>query len=320
MKISNAGNVKGTHRIKYHTEYFNSYKINNTLSLQGHSRAGMQTSFLLNPYNVLFDFGLYTNKNINIGFMTHQHIDHSQKIPAIYSKNRTQKKKLYLPSSSKKHVIKHQRSIIELDNPELEFITDEEFVEEISTEYCQLEPGNIILEEDLNNGTLNTHIPYQIEILKAYHNVDSIGYGFTENKKVLKKEIKDMLTNDNKANGILMKSLKKSGELYETIQIPTFAFYCDSQIYNLSNHEEWKKYPVIICECTGLNAPESDEEKYLSRYHTCITQLLPIMREHITKRWILIHVSMSLTVSEIIEIEKKLIEDGFNVSIVYDNR
>ena len=44
------------------------------------------------------------------------------------------------------------------------------------------------------------------------------------------------------------------------------------------------------------------------------------MKAFIDKRWILIHVSMSLSVDEIIVVENNLHNDGINVSIVCDKR
>jgi ribonuclease BN (tRNA processing enzyme) len=242
-------------------------------------------------------------------------------MPQIFTNDELREKKIFVPKSSLNSLLKYQRSSHELNYPKTISMTDEEFVNYVNIKYIPVEPKLIITEFELNQNSLNIHIPYQIEILKAYHNVDSVGYGFSENKTVLKKEIKDILTDNNVQNALLMKSLReKKIEINEIQQIPSFAFYCDSQILNLSKHDEWKKYPVIICECTGLNSTENDKNIYHERYHTCITQLLPIMKEFIDKRWILIHISMWLSVEQIIEIETKLKNDGFDISIVCDKR
>ena len=308
-------------KAKNYTEYFETYKINKTLSLQGHSRAGFQTSFLIKPYNFLLDFGMYTHKTINLGFLTHQHSDHCQRLPLVVTRDPTRNKKIYMPTSAINSVTKYYRATCELNYPEMESMSNEEFFQSINTQFIPVEPGLIITEDGLNNNCSNIHIPFQIEILKAYHNVDSVGYGFSENKSVLKKEITDQMSTDNKSNALLMKSLKTQKiNTHEIQQIPCFVFFCDSQFFNLSKHDEWKKYPVVICECTGLISTSQDEDIHSKRYHTCITQLLPIMKEFIDKKWILIHVSMSLSVDEIIAAEKNLQDEGLNISIVYDKR
>jgi hypothetical protein len=68
---------------KYYTENFESYSIDKTISLRGNSRAGYNTSFIIQPYGFVLDFGSFTHKLVNLGFITHHHSDHCQKFPQI---------------------------------------------------------------------------------------------------------------------------------------------------------------------------------------------------------------------------------------------
>lgn len=95
-------------------------------------------------------------------------------------------------------------------------------------------------------------------------------------------------------------------DMYDTVLNPEFAFFCDSTIQNLSEEVEWKKYPVIVCECTGLDISKLDSNREYDLNHTSLLKLKPIMVYNIVKKWILIHVSMGCSDEKIQEIELEL--------------
>jgi len=240
------------------------------------------------------------------------------------SYNRQIKKTVFLPGSALEVVLKYQRSYYELDHPETSRFNSEEFLKSVNLQYRVVTHGEIIREEELNRNNVNKHIPYDVEILKSYHDVESLGYGFTQNKKVMKTEYSEQLvvtniTNLKKAN--LMKEFKKQKyELYENHTVPEFVFFCDSDTRNLTNHNEWKKYPVIICECTGLYLNENDIKAGKYTNHTCLHDLKPIMLENLDKKWIIIHTSTMLKPKDILNVESVLLSEGINVKIVCDIR
>lgn len=81
--------------------------------------------------------------------------------------------------------------------------------------------------------------------------------------------------------------------MYEKILNPEFVFYCDSTIDNLASHNEWKKYPVVVCECTGLNiSPLDNGERNYDNNHTSLATLKPIMLDNKDKKWFIIHVGL----------------------------
>jgi hypothetical protein len=105
--------------------------------------------------------------------------------------------------------------------------------------------------------------------------------------------------------------------MYDTVFNPELAFFCDSTIQNLSDETEWKKYPVIVCECTGLDADKLNSGRDYDCNHTSINKLKPIMLDNIDKKWLLIHVSMGCSDERIRQIETELINEGINVKICY---
>ncbi len=292
--------------------------------LKGWSKAGFKTGFLLYPFKILFDCGIYTSQNPNIIFLTHQHTDHTQAIGHICSKHKSVITTVYLPKSSIKFITKYERAIAELSNPDDEKLTDEQILVQQNIKLLQANPNDIV-DLMVNNQEL------QIEVLKAYHNVDSNGYGFSSWKKQIKPEYKNLITNLSDEEKINMnkeeilkikqnritqiKELKnKQIEMYNKIIKYEFAFFCDSSIHNFTVETEWKKYPVIICECTGLDVTELNSiHDY--EHHTSLFLLKPIMLENKHKKWFLIHVSLYCSDEQITQIETELISEGLDVKI-----
>lgn len=90
-------------------------------------------------------------------------------------------------------------------------------------------------------------------------------------------------------------------------------------IRNLTDHSEWKKYPVIICECTGYpeikHHPDYDRP-LKKRTHTHLPELIPIMKEHTDKQWVLIHASTSISNKDLLQYQTSLREEGINITIL----
>ncbi len=96
--------------------------------LKGWSRAGLRTGFILYPFKILIDCGIYTSTKPDIIFLTHQHTDHTQAIAHICSRHKPTISTIYLPEPSIKFITKYERAISELSNPESEKKTDEEIL------------------------------------------------------------------------------------------------------------------------------------------------------------------------------------------------
>lgn len=277
--------------------------------LKGWSRAGLKTGFMLYPFKILFDCGIFTPSKPDIIFLTHQHVDHMQCIAHICTSHKPNFTTIYLPETSIKYITKYERIITELSNTESESLTDEEI----------LKHQKINLIGKNSSDIFNINHELQVEVLKGYHDVQSNGYGFSSWKKIIKPEFEYLTKNS--SNSIeeqerinKLKELKiQNINIYEKILNPEFAFYCDSKINNLSDHNEWKKYPVIICECTGL----TNNGDYIDFNHTSLMKLKPIMLENIDKKWLLIHISLSCSDEIIKNIEKELRNEGINVTICF---
>lgn len=274
-------------------------------TLKGWSRAGCQTGFILYPFNILLDAGLVSSKKFDHIFITHQHTDHVHNLTLVCSRHKKGVNTVYVPKESETIIKKMFRMTAELTSNDALIMSDEEILEHENVVIQGVNPCDTIEIKDKQ---------LLVEVLKAYHSVQSNGYGFNIWKKVVKDEY-DALLKSKDINKI--KQLKSEGvEMYDWKWMPVFAFYCDSTIENLTLHEEWKKYQCIVVECTGLIEYGNRD---FDNNHTSLTLLKPIMLEHLNKKWILIHVSMKASQEEIKEVEDNLKAEGLNVHICKGN-
>jgi len=103
--------------------------------------------------------------------------------------------------------------------------------------------------------------------------------------------------------------------MYEKILNPEFAFYYDSTIENLVKHDEWKKYPIIICECTCLDITKLSGDIDYDENYTSINTLKPIMLSNKNIKWFIIHVSLGCFEDKIKQVEDELTQEGIDVKI-----
>lgn len=281
--------------------------------LKGWSRAGCQTGFILYPHKILLDAGLTSSQKFDHVFITHQHVDHVHNLPLVCSRHKPGTNNVYVPNSSKNIINQYFRLITELSSNDDLGKTDEEILQKQNVKLIGTNPGDIITLE--KEGLV-------VEVLQAHHDVQSNGYGFNTIKKVIKPAYTEIIESKNVPK---IKELKAQGiDMYDKVNKPEFVYFCDSTIENLSLHEEWKKYPCIVVECTGLfvneeshsaQSTQSSTQRDVDNNHTTLLSLKPIMLEHKDKRWILIHISMKMSQDEIKQIENKLKEEGLNIYI-----
>jgi ribonuclease BN (tRNA processing enzyme) len=149
--------------------------------LKGWSRAGLKTGFLFYPFKILFDCGIYTSAKPDIIFLTHQHTDHTQAITHICSRHKPVVSTIYVPESSIKFITKYERAISELSNPDAENLSDEQILSHQNIKLISANPSDIF---NLNVSGQEL----QVEVLKAFHDVQSNGYGISSWKKQIKPE------------------------------------------------------------------------------------------------------------------------------------
>lgn len=291
--------------------------------LHGWSRAGCQTGFALlgAGVHIAFDCGLASSQNYDHIFLTHQHLDHTQNIPSMCNRHKPGKNNIYAPEESIKYLTKFVRAVAELSDPRNDAQSDEEIFEQQRIHLHGVQPGTVIklLEEGL-----------EIEVLQAYHDCACVGFGVQSYHKVVLPEYRhltEMPTEDDRSSLTPsqlkemrlhhiqeIKDLRSQGiDMYRMECRPEFVFFCDSNIRNLTEHSEWLKYPALVVECTGLAGNKQTRD--FDRNHTSLTSLRPLMLRHRDKKWVLIHISATLSMEEIESIERDLLDEGLDVFI-----
>jgi ribonuclease Z len=285
-------------------------------TLQGHSKAGERTGFWIEQLKIVLDAGLSTYKSPKAIFLTHSHTDHSIEISCIYEgrEKAILKGKGKKVDSEKGRPVIMQYYCIPLIRKLLDSRTD------LSTgiaDYCEKTGEDpwfrrasypFIVEK--NKTYRMNEIPnIEIEIMDGFHSSPSVGYGFSTITHKLKPELLE-LTNVKTATGRekfikLKKEYEKNGICitYERIT-PQFIYYGDTNITALTEHHQWKKYSVVIIECT-LFGDKHKISKRQYQEHIHWNNIIEIIRQHKDIHFILIHTSMSVDSDFLIDLEKK---------------
>lgn len=299
----------------YRLEQCRTYRLNNPdkWTIQGHSKAGERTGFYLKTGSgskIYLDAGLNTYRQVDVVCLTHIHTDHSAQLPSMIT-SRDRPRPVLMPESAVPRICLLERANIGLSRAEEDpmKLTDEEVWRRQNVRPVPVNAGDTITLHELKNMV--------IEILPAYHDAQSVGYGFsTTRQKLLPKY--EQLSGTKEGRQQIGKLRKGGTTVTEAFDVPQLAFFCDSTHHNLTEEDAWKAYPVIMCECTGfpvVHTPEVMEQ----RAHTHLDQILPVMLNHKDKHWVLIHTSMTLGAHEIHAQEAELREKwGLNVDIVCD--
>jgi ribonuclease BN (tRNA processing enzyme) len=276
-------------------------------TLKGHSKAGEATFFLVEQLGIMLDAGGSTYKTIKAIFLSHTHSDHAYALPNIYSRhsnpipNQPDGRPIYFPKVCHDAVTGLYYAYFKLADVNRPVPVD--YREEILHKF-NIRPTPVEHFQHIEVPGLNGIF---VEVLPAYHSVDSIGYGFYTKKTKLKPEYLPLAKSKDKEDKQKFTELRKSNvEITQTFDQPEFVFFSDSTIENLKNHDEWKKYPVIINECTGFDEVRTPESTY-NTAHTHWSHLFPIMKEHKDKEWIVIHTSWGVT-NEIIDKYQKIMD------------
>jgi ribonuclease BN (tRNA processing enzyme) len=295
-------------------ESCNKIKLNNpsNWTLQGYSKAGERTGFLINPLKITLDGGVTTSINPIATVITHSHCDHTLNLPTLYTYRNNKVKgqdhllgrPIYMPKACNIPIQKLMESVILLSDNDPNIPKIDLSIKE-----------NIWIRQGYHPIIVkpNDHIPIygipnlNLEILHAYHNTETLGYGFYTTKNKLKNEYKNYTQQE------IINLKHQNLNIHYEITNYEIVYFCDSTIDNLTLHDEWKKYPVIICECTEFPEKHSIDSK---RHHTHLSNLEPIISQNNDKQWILIHTSSAITNDIINKHQQRLRDNNLNVTFI----
>lgn len=260
---------------------------NTFYTLSGFSVAALRTSFYIKELEILLDAGLSFVCGVDHIFITHCHTDHIANIPfLLYNQKPNKKIQIYIPKESSEKTNKYIESAYLLGwNIEKQ----ENIPVNDSYDIIGVEPN--IFELYIKGKK------FDIEVIKCYHPVPCVGYGFIEKRSKLKEEYIKLSTKE-------IGELKKSGVIinYE-IKYPLFCYLGDTSKEILKD-ESIKKYKNLIIECTFIFENEIEQADKTQHMHW--KYLEPFIHLNQEINFILYHFSQRYKKQEINEFFHKL--------------
>jgi ribonuclease Z len=248
-------------------------------TLRGSSWAARNTCFYIPEMDVMLDAGIEHEYIPEHVFVTHGHSDHSKNIPQTIiqlgniKSNCPKKVNIYIP----KEIEEYTRNYIDAfyvmskNNPK----------HRAHTKY------NLIpVEANTRIVVTIRNIKHIIEIIKCFHTVPCVGYGFIQIRNRLKEEYKEL-------QGKEIAVIRKSGiEVTEEYEHPLFCYIGDTNEWVFTN-------PVLMCECSFITDEQLEQAKRKKHIH--IQNIEHIIHDNKDKTFILYHFSDRYETQQIID-------------------
>lgn len=208
----------------------------NGLTIEGYSRAAVQTYWRIPEMKLGFDLGgqPWDYMGTPTWFVSHMHLDHFAALPVYVARRRMMKMDpptIYVPAGSIENLRKMLSAISRLDRGRL------------PCELIAMEPGQeIALSREL-----------LVTIHRTQHTLPSLGFIVWERRRKLKPEFQQL-------RGEEIRDLRLAGtEVSEERRIPRVAYLGDSTARGLEDNEDMFRAEILILETTFLS-PEHRPE------------------------------------------------------------
>jgi ribonuclease Z len=219
------------------TEQFEGFTI------EGWSRAAVQTYWRLNELKINFDVGAqpWDFMGTPTCFITHTHLDHIAALPLYVSRRRMMKMEppiIYLPEYAIDDCWKMLKAFVHLDRGAMP---------------CELEP--------LQDGDeIEIGREWLVTALRTHHTITSLGFLVEQRRQKLKPEYREL-------SGPEIRDLRLSGtEVTSETRIPVFAYTGDTSPAGLDDNPEMYEAKILITEMTFV-APGHRREKIHKHGH-----------------------------------------------------
>ena len=220
------------------------------LTIEGYSRAAVQTYWRVPELKLGFDLGLqpWSFMTTPNWFVSHAHLDHIAALPVLVARRRMMKMEpptIYLPSEAVEGVNLILRGFQRLDRGRL------------PVKLVGVEPGDEIqLSREL-----------VVKVFPTRHTIPSLGFLVWERRKKLKPEYHDL-------SGEQIRDLRLSGvEVSSEIRIPKVAYMGDTAPAGLDANPEVYRAQILILEMTFV-AP-NERPSVIHKYgHTHLDDLI----------------------------------------------
>lgn len=258
------------------------------LTIEGYSRAAVQTFWRIPEYKLGFDLGWqpWSFMGMPRWFITHTHMDHILALPAYLARRRMMKMEppsIYLPK---------------------EKVED---VQELLKVFTRLDRGHLPcrLIGVLPGDTLELSRELIVTVGRTRHTVPSVCYTVWERRKKLKEEYQGLSEQE-------IRDLNLSGiEVSREIRQPKIAYLGDSSIQGLDNNPVLFEAEVLITEMTFI-APQHRREALNCFGHLHINDF--VERQHRFKNQLILaaHFSTRYNNKEIMRIVRQQLPDMLN--------
>ncbi|KAA5547317.1 metal-dependent hydrolase [Roseiconus nitratireducens] len=213
------------------------------LTIEGFSRAAVQTCWRVNELKLLFDVGAqpWDFMGTPTLFITHSHLDHIASLPSYVSRRRMMKMDppvIYLPDSAVDDAWDMLQMFRRLDRGAM------------PCELIGLNPG-----DEIPCGR-----EYLVTAVPTRHTIASLGFVVWQRRHKLKSEYVGL-------SGDEIRDLKLAGtEITTEKRVPVFAYTGDTSPPGLDNNPEFFDAKILVSELTFV-APEHRKEKIHKHGH-----------------------------------------------------
>ncbi len=217
--------------------------LHDGLTIEGYSRAAVQTCWRINELKLLFDCGIqpWDFMGTPTMFISHSHLDHIAALPAYVSRRRMMKMDppvIYLPDSAVDDAWDMLQQFRRLDRGAM------------PCELIGLLPGD---ETSISR-------EYIVTALETRHTIDSLGFVVHQRRHKLKPEFVGLEGNE-------IRQRKLSGvQITDEVRIPVVAYTGDTSPPGLDNNPVFYDAKILISELTFV-APEHRKDKIHKHGH-----------------------------------------------------
>ncbi len=256
------------------------------LTIEGYSRAAVQTCWRVNELKLLFDVGVqpWDFMGTPTLFISHAHLDHIAALPAYVSRRRMMKMDppvIYLPDSAVDTAWDMLQNFRRLDRGAM------------PCELVGLLPGD---ETDISR-------EYVVTALPTRHTIDSVGFVVHHRRHKLKPEFLDL-------SGPEIRDLKNSGtDVTTEMRVPIVAYTGDTNPRGLDENPVFYDAKILITEMTFV-APEHRKEKIHKHGHMHIDDYRQRAERFNNELIIAAHLSTRYNVAQAKRFEQKALPDG----------
>ena len=213
------------------------------ITIEGYSRAAVQTCWRINELKILFDVGVqpWDFMGTPTMFISHAHLDHIAALPAYVSRRRMMKMDppvIYLPDSAVDASWKMLQMFAQLDRGSMP---------------CEL--VGVLPGDEIELGR-----EYSVACVPTRHTIESVGFIVYQKRNKLREEFVGM-------SGDQIRDLRLSGtEVTNETRIPVVGYTGDTSPPGLDLNEDMYKCRILISEMTFL-APEHRKDKIHKHGH-----------------------------------------------------